>query len=118
MLSLGKRRLTERRSEKMWEIILGFALEKVFGAHTSAFEIGGEYVQTSVPGAAAPQAIGKATVEPSIDSITYPSLVRVANNSRPSRHYVQVGFNPFGPVLQKGAEDLLKLTGHSNKRYD
>jgi len=95
----------------MWEILLGYSLEKVFGARTSAFEIGGEYVQTSVPGDAAPQAVGKATVEPTVDVVTNPSMVCVAPVSSSSRHYVQLGFNPFGPVLQKGAEEMLKLVG-------
>jgi len=95
----------------MWEILLGYALEKVFGANTTAFEIGGEYVQTTVPGNAAPQAVGKATVEPTVDVVTNPSLVCVAPDASTTRHYVQLGFNPFGPVLQKGAEEFLKLAG-------
>ena len=59
----------------MWEILLGYGLEKIFGSQTTAFEIGGEIVQTTVPGNAAPQAVGKATVEPSTDVVTDPSLV-------------------------------------------
>jgi len=95
----------------MWEILLGYALEKVFGAHTSAFEIGGEYVQTTVPGDASPQAVGKATVEPTVDVVTNPSLVCVAPDVRPGRPMVQIGFNPFTPIITKGAEEFLKLTG-------
>jgi len=95
----------------MWEIVLGYLLETIFAEDTTAFEIGDEIVQTSVPGDATPQAIGKAVVEPSIDIITNPSLVCVRPESTSGRHMVQFGFNPFTPVIQKGAEELLKLTG-------
>jgi len=95
----------------MWEILLGYALEKVFGSQTTAFEIGGEYVQTSVPGAAAPQAIGTAIVEPTIDVVTNPSMVCVRPESTLGRPMLQLGGNPFTPIILKGAEELLKLTG-------
>ena len=102
----------------MWEILFGYGIEKIFGKQTSAFEIGGHIVQTTVPGDATPQAIGKATLEPTIDVDTDPSLVCYRPQSSQPRHYVQIGFNPFGPVIQKGAEEFLKQTGHRQKRYD
>jgi len=118
MLNQGKRRFTEKRSDKMWEILFGYGIEKIFGKQTSAFEIGGHIVQTTVPGDATPQAIGKATLEPTNDVDSDPSLVCYRPDSRKPRHYVQVGFNPFTPVLFKGAEELLKVTGYGQPRYD
>ena len=102
----------------MWEILVGYGIEKIFGKQTSAFEIGGEYVQTTVPGNATPQAIGKATVEPVNHVDTDPSLVCYRPEVTRPRHMVQVGFNPFGPIIQYGAEELLKHTGQPQHRYD
>jgi len=102
----------------MWDILLHYAFEQIFAKHTSAFEIGGHIVETKVPTDATPQAIGKATVVPSNDVDIDQSYVCYRPEDSPGRHYVQFGFNPFGPVIQKGAEEFLILTGHSNKRYD
>ena len=112
MLNQGRKRFIEKRSDKMWEILFGYGIEKIFGSKTTAFEIGGQIVQTTVPGDATPQAIGKATVESLDNSVvdTYdPSLVCYLPERKQPRHYVQVGFNPFTPIIQKGAEDLMKL---------
>lgn len=103
---------------KMWEILFGYGIEKIFGKQTSAFEIGGHIVQTTVPADASPQAIGKATLERVNDVDTDPSLVCYRPEVTQPKHLVQVGFNPFGPVLQKGAEELLKRIGHAQPRYD
>jgi len=106
----------------MWEILFGYGIEKIFGRRTAAFEIGGEIVQTSVPGDASPQAIGKATLEPSVDGVTNPSLVCYAPDPVVHRHKIQLGFNPFTPVLVEGARILIDKAGYDTgvvdeKRY-
>ena len=57
----------------MWEILFGYGIEKIFGRHTTAFEIGGEIVQTSVSGIAPSQGISKITVAAKSGN-TVPSL--------------------------------------------
>ena len=97
----------------MWEILFGYGIEKIYGRHTTAFEIGGEIVQTSVSGVEPSQGISKVTVatKPSTTDITSRSVNTTSSNESRSRPLIQVGFNPFGPVLIYGAEQLLKLTG-------
>jgi len=93
--------------------LFGYGIEKIFGKQTTAFEIGGQYVQTSVPGDAAPQAIGKAAVEPDANVDVYnPSLVCTRPDTVPVRHGIQIGFNPFTPVVSKGAEEFIKMVGY------
>jgi len=102
----------------MWEILFGYGIEKVFSRRTAAFEIGGHIVQTSVPGDATPQAVGKATLEPSTDVVTDPSLVCYAPEPVVHRHGIQLGFNPFTPVIVEGARILIEKIGYDSSGVD
>jgi len=95
----------------MWEILLGFGLEYIFGSQTTAFEIGGEYVKTTVSGDAAPQTLSKAVVDSANDTNIDPGFVCYRPDHIEGRHMVQIGWNPFTPIVQRGAEELLKLAG-------
>lgn len=96
----------------MWEILFGYGLEKIFGKQTAAFEIGGEIVQTSVPGNASPQAVGKATLEPTSNIPITPELVCYAPESVYHRPGIQIGFNPFTPIIVKGAQEFIEAVGY------
>ena len=106
----------------MWEILLGYALEKVFGAQTTAFEIGGEYVQTSVPVDDPSPIFSKASL--GFGNTNTPFGVDTKDStSQPDkrvRQRVQVGFNPFTPIIIIGAEELYKRIAPASERdvYD
>ncbi len=98
----------------MWEILFGYGIQRIYDKQTTAFEIGGEIVQTTVSGAESPQGIGKVTVASQSLAVVTSSRNDIntsRNDSSKSRSLISVGFNPFGPVLIYGAEQLLKLTG-------
>lgn len=106
----------------MWEILFGYGIEKIFGKQTTAFEIGGEIVQTTVSGVESPQGISKVTVAAKSSVIvSHPrnnTNTTRSNGSSKSRPLIQVGFNPFGPVLIYGAEQLLKHIDYETHTYD
>ena len=104
----------------MWEVLLGYALEKVFGSHTTAFEIGGEYVQTTVPRYDAPQTISKTTLGFDNNNSALAGIGKKSTNLPRVRQRVQVGFNPFTPIIIIGAEELYKHIAPPSERdiYD
>ena len=95
----------------MWEILFGYALGKIFDCDRDAFEIGDKIVQTQSSEDVSSPSISQDIVD------TMPTLginaasIRSDRTESRSRPMIQVGFNPFGPVLIYGAEQLLKLAG-------
>lgn len=105
----------------LWEIILGYALETIFGEDIDAFEVGGTIVQTTDDVASTSPPAGQASLA-SNNNVDYhdPSLVCRKPETTKSRHMVQVGFNPFAPILIYGAEQLYNVIASPEQRdvYD
>jgi len=103
----------------LWEILLGYALEKIFGSETDAFEVGGTIVTTTDDVEQTSSPAGQISLADNSGVVYYdPSLVCSRPDSDNVRHGLQLGFNPFAPVLQKGAEVLLEQVGYGQPRYD
>jgi len=102
----------------LWEILLGYALEKIFGSETDAFEVGGTIVTTTDDVEQTSSPAGQISLADNSGVVYYdPSLVC----SRPDVKVglgLQLGFNPFTPVIRRGAEVLLEEVGYGQPRYD
>lgn len=105
----------------MWEILFGYALEKIFQCDRDAFEVGDTIVQTESSEDVSSPSISSVVVAAKPSTIVAASrnnTNRSRNNESKSRPLIQVGFNPFGPVLIYGAEQLLKHLDYETHTYD
>ena len=94
----------------MWEILFGYTLEKIFGAHTDAFEVGNVIVQTTDDGTGTSSSTGQVSLATNND-VDYHDHTLVCSRPDELEHRpgIQIGFNPFTPIIVKGAEELLKI---------